>query len=102
MNLELAYNRPLDSGAEVFFFTDWKFKGETNEFLYESIEFVNDSQFEGGLRIGWRNANGNLEIAAFGRNITDEENLIGGIDFVDLTGYVNQPAFWGLEGTYSF
>ena len=102
LNLELAYNRPLDSGAEVFFFTDWKFKGETNEFLYESIEFLNDSQFEGGLRIGWRNANGNLEIAAFGRNITDEENLVGGIDFVNLTGYVNQPAFWGLEGTYSF
>ena len=102
LNLELDWTIPLSTGAEVFFFTDWKFKGETNEFLYESVEFTNDSQFEGGLRAGWRSAEGNFELAFFGRNITDEDNLIGGIDFVNLTGYVNQPAFWGLEATVTW
>ena len=102
LNLELAYIHPLSGGAELFFFTDWKFKGETNEFLYESIEFTNDSQFEGGLRAGWRSASGNVEISIFGRNITDEDNLIGGIDFVNLTGYVNQPAIWGIETALRF
>ena len=102
LNLELNYSRPLSSGAEVFFFTDWKFKGETNEFLYESIEYVNDTQFEGGARAGWRNADSNFEVAVFGRNITDEENLTGAIDFVNLTGYVNEPRIWGVEATLSF
>ncbi len=102
LNLELDYAKPLSSGAEIFFFTDWKFKGETNEFLYESVEFVNDSQFEGGLRTGWRSAEGKFEAAVFGRNITDEENLTGAIDFVNLTGYVNEPRIWGVEATLRF
>lgn len=97
LNLELDWTLPLQSGAEVYFFTDWKFKGETNEFLYESIEFTNDTQFEGGLRAGWRSKEGNLEVGLFGRNITDEDNFIGGIDFVNLTAYTNQPAIWGIE-----
>lgn len=102
LNLELNYSRPLSSGAEVFFFTDWKFKGEAIEFLYEAVEFENDSQFEGGVRAGWRNADGNFEVALFGRNITDEENLMGAIDFVNLTGYVNDPRVYGLEASYRF
>lgn len=102
LNLELDYVYPLSGGGDLFFYTDWKFKGKTNEFLYESIEYFNDSQFEGGLRTGWHSADGNLEVAFFGRNITDEANSIGGIDFVNLTSYVNQPRFWGVEGTVSF
>ncbi|MGI9248481.1 MAG: TonB-dependent receptor [Woeseiaceae bacterium] len=102
LNLELDYTRPLSGGAEVFFFTDWKFKGDSSAVLYESVEFENDSQFEGGLRTGWRNADGNFELAAFGRNITDEENLIGAIDFVNLTGYVNEPRVYGVEATLRF
>ena len=102
LNLELDYTRPLASGNELFFFTDWKWKGETNDFLYESIEYTTDTQFEGGLRFGYRNLEKNYEIGLFGRNITDEENLIGGIDFANLTGYVNQPRVWGAEARYSF
>jgi iron complex outermembrane receptor protein len=102
LNLELDYTRPLASGNELFFFTDWKWKGETNDFLYESIEYTTDTQFEGGLRFGYRNLEKNYEIGLFGRNITDEENLIGGIDFANLTGYVNEPRVWGAEARYSF
>ena len=43
------------------------------------------------------NFEGDWEIAAFGRNITDEDNVLGYIDFSNNTGFVNEPAIWGLE-----
>jgi iron complex outermembrane receptor protein len=36
------------------------------------------------------------EAAVFVRNITDEENLVGGIDFNNNTGFVNEPRIWGV------
>jgi iron complex outermembrane receptor protein len=102
LNFEIDYRRPLASGNEIYFFTDWKFRGETNDFLYENIEFTYDTQFEGGLRVGLRNAEGNWEVGFFGRNITDEDNPLGGIDFANNTGYVNQPRIYGLEASYTF
>ena len=102
LNVELDYNRPLASGNEFYLYTDWKVKGETNDFLYENIEFTYDNQFEGGLRFGYRNVENNYEIGFFGRNITDEDNPLGGIDFANNTGYVNQPRVYGLEASYNF
>ena len=101
-NVEIDYTLPLQSGNELYLFSDWKFKGETNDFLYESIEYVTDTQFEGGLRFGYRNVDNNFSIGFFGRNITDEDNLIGGIDFANLVGYVNEPRVYGVEASYSF
>lgn len=102
-NIELDYTYPLDGGrSELYFFTDWRFKGETNDFLYESIEYTTDTQFEGGVKLGYRSNEDNFQIGFFGRNITDEENLLGGIDFANNTGYVNQPRVWGVEGSYRF
>ena len=102
MNIEVDYTYPLKSGNEFYFFTDWKWKGETNDFLYENVEWTTDTQFEGGLRLGYRDLNNNYEIGLFGRNITDEDNVIGGIDFANLLGYVNQPRIWGAEASFRF
>lgn len=102
LNVELSYTYPLSADNELFLFTDWKIKGETNEFLYESIEFKFDTQFEGGLRAGYRDNVKNYEIAFFARNITDEDNPIGGIDFNNNTSYVNEPRIWGVEASYHF
>jgi iron complex outermembrane receptor protein len=33
----------------------------------------------------------------FGRNIKNKEAIIGGIDFDNLTGYVNEPRIWGVQ-----
>jgi len=101
-NIEVDYTLPLASGNELYLFSDWKFKGETNDFLYDSIEFVTDTQFEGGLRFGYRNIDSNYDIGLFGRNITDEDNVTGGIDFANNTGYVNEPRIWGVEASYRF
>ena len=101
-NLQLDYTHPLANGNELYLFTDWKLKGKTSDFLYESVEFTFGTQFEGGLRLGYRDTVRNFEIGLFARNITNEHNPIGGIDFANLLGYVNQPRVWGGEARYSF
>ena len=55
-----------------------------------------------GLRAGYRDTARNFEIGMFARNITDEDNPIGGIDFANNLGYVNQPRIWGAEASYRF
>ena len=101
-NVELSYTHPLSNDTELFLYTDWKIKGETVDFLYRSIEYTTDTQFEGGLRAGYRDNSRGYSIGIFARNITDEENLIGGIDFNNNTGYVNEPRIYGVEASYNF
>jgi iron complex outermembrane receptor protein len=102
LNFEIDYTAPLNNGDEIYVYTDWKFKGETQDFLYESIEYTFDTQFEGGLRAGYRSTANNYEVGIFARNITDEDNVIGGIDFANLTAYVNQPRVVGVEAAFRF
>jgi iron complex outermembrane receptor protein len=91
------YGIPIGSNGELFFFTDWAFQGETQFFIYESEEFQSDGNFEGGARIGYSHDGGKWEIALFGRNITDEENVKGAIDFNNLTGFDNEPRIIGAS-----
>jgi iron complex outermembrane receptor protein len=91
------YSMPLGNDGELFAFTDWAWQGDTNLFLYESEEFNTDGQFEGGLKLGWARTDGSLEIAAFARNITDEDNVKGGIDFNNNTAFVNEPRIIGVS-----
>jgi iron complex outermembrane receptor protein len=102
-NFEINYVYPLSSGsAELYAYSDWKFRGETNDFLYESIEYTTDTQFEGGLKFGYRNLDKNYQLGFFARNITDEENIIGGIDFANLLAYTNEPRTYGVEASWNF
>lgn len=101
-SLTLRYGLPIGDDGEFFIFTDWVYYGEILMPLYYTPEFVTDNQFEGGLRVGYRNTRDNWEVALFGRNITDEHNVKGFIDFSNNTGFVNEPAVWGIEATYNF
>tara|TARA_R100000005_G_scaffold96452_2_gene83461 strand:+ start:17111 stop:19270 length:2160 start_codon:yes stop_codon:yes gene_type:complete len=96
-NFSASWRMPVGRESEVFAFTDWSYQGDTQLFLYDAVEFVTDGQFEGGLRLGWRLRDGSYEVALFGRNITDEENVQGAIDFNNLTGFTNEPRVWGLS-----
>ncbi|MGH8130552.1 MAG: TonB-dependent receptor [Steroidobacteraceae bacterium] len=91
------YGIPVGDNGELFFYTDWAFQGETQFFIYESAEFFSDDTFEGGARIGYSHDGGKWEVALFGRNITDEENVKGGIDFNNLTGFDNEPRIVGAS-----
>jgi len=96
-NVSVRYSVPVGNDAEIYLFTDWAFYGEINMPLYEAVEFQTDNQNEGGLRIGYKNDANGLEIAVFGRNITDEDNILGFVDFNNNTGFVNEPRTWGIE-----
>ena len=52
---------------------------------------------EGGLRFGYVWDDNKYEIAAFGRNITNEVVAVGAIDFNNLTGFTNEPQIWGVQ-----
>lgn len=96
-NVSVRYSAPMGGDAEIYLFTDWAFYGEINMPLYEAVEFQTDNQKEGGLRIGYKDDARGLEIAVFGRNITNEDNILGFIDFNNNTGFVNEPRTWGIE-----
>lgn len=99
-NVTARYAHPVESG-EIYAFTDWAYKGDTNFFLYDSVEFYQDGYWEGGLRLGYKSDRG-YDVSLFGRNILDEEALTGGIDFTTLTGFVNEPQTFGVELRYDF
>jgi iron complex outermembrane receptor protein len=101
-NLTIDYRMPMGNDGEFFFFTDWSITGKFNLFLYESEEFNTSGNFEGGFRAGYAFKDGAYEIAAFGRNITNESNVKGGIDFNNNTAYVNEPRVWGVEVSARF
>jgi iron complex outermembrane recepter protein len=101
-NLTARYGIPMGDGAELYVYTDWAYRSEVNFFLYESPEFRGRSTLEGGLRIGYGWSYGDYEVAAFGRNITDQTRIVGGIDFNNLTGFINEPRTYGIEFTARF
>lgn len=100
-NLVLDYTVPLQSG-ELYFMTDWNYRSKSNIFLYESVEFIAEKRWLGGLRAGFRNDEGNMDVAFVGRNITDKITADGAIDFLNLTGFVNEPRYWGVEFSYRY
>lgn len=102
LNFTFRYQIPSSNGGLWYVFTDWAYQGEVNLALYESVEFKTDEQFEGGLRLGFESLNRNYDVALFARNITDEDNVKGFVDFNNNTGFVNEPRIIGIEGTYSF
>jgi iron complex outermembrane receptor protein len=91
------YGIPTADGGEYFIYTDWAYRSETNFFLYKSAEFTGKSLLEGGLRVGYNWGNGKYEAAIFGRNITNQVRITGGIDFNNLTGFINDPRTFGVQ-----
>ncbi|WP_298334494.1 TonB-dependent receptor [uncultured Erythrobacter sp.] len=95
-NVEAQLTFPVGSN-EIYFNADWFVQGSTNIFLYESLEFNHSGNHELGVRVGYIFADGQYEVGAFARNVTDEENLVGAIDFNNNTGFVNQPRIYGVS-----
>jgi iron complex outermembrane receptor protein len=101
-NVTLRYGIPTATGGEYFVYTDWTYRSKINFFLYESTEFTGKSLLTGGLRLGYQWANGKYEAAVFARNITNEIQVVGGIDFNNLTGFVNEPRTVGAQFKANF
>lgn len=102
INVTARYSVPINGDDELYVLADYVNQGDANFFLYESAEYHSGSIFEAGLRAGYVANGGQWELSAFARNITDEENLKGGIDFNNLTGFVNEPRIFGLNFRMNF
>jgi iron complex outermembrane recepter protein len=101
VNFTLRYSQPTPNG-EWYVLTDWVYRSKINFFLYESKEFTGKALTEGGLRVGYVWGNGKYEAALFGRNITNQIRIVGGIDFNNLTGFINEPRTFGAQFKASF
>lgn len=102
LQLGATYTLPLDNGAQIVASTDWWFQGYTNFFLYKSREFHSNGNYEGGMRIAYVFPGAVHEVAVYGRNITDQQNVQGAIDFNNLTGFVGDPRVIGAEYRFHF
>ncbi|GAB59888.1 TonB-dependent receptor [Rheinheimera nanhaiensis] len=101
LTLNGRYDFPIESG-EIYIYGDYQIQGKTNLFLYESAEFKSNNNYEAGLRVAYINYDNNYEVGVFGRNITDQDNLKGAIDFNNLTGFVNEPRTFGVDFKINF
>jgi iron complex outermembrane recepter protein len=100
-NWTLKYTTPVGDG-DMYVLTDWAYKDSYNMFLYEATEYRAKASLEGGLRVGYTWADGRYEVAVFGRNITNQQQLIAAIDFNNLTGIINEPRSFGVQFKANF
>jgi iron complex outermembrane receptor protein len=100
-NFTLRYSTPVANG-EFYAATDWAYRSTYNMFLYEAKEYTAKALLEGGVRVGYKWNDGKYEVAAFGRNITNKVQLVGAIDFDNLTGMLNEPRTVGGQFKVNF
>jgi iron complex outermembrane receptor protein len=95
------WSKQMQNG-EFYIFADYFSRSSVNFFLYESEEYTGKKLAELGLRVGYIWGLGRHEAALFGRNVTDEEVIVGGLDFLNQTGFINEPRIWGAEYRINF
>jgi iron complex outermembrane receptor protein len=94
-DFSLRYGIPMGPDGELYLFTDMSYRSEMNFFLDKELEFTGPSLFQLGARIGYTWNSGKYELAAFCRNCTDQIRNIGGINFENFTGFINDPRIIG-------
>ena len=101
-DFSLRYGLPLGPSGELYLFSDVSYRTEMNFFLDKELEFTGPSLFQLGVRIGYTWASSKYEVAAFCRNCTDQIRNIGGINFENFTGFINDPRIVGGQLTMRF
>lgn len=102
-NFTARYAIEIGDG-EFYAYTDWSYRDEISFFLYNSVEFTGEALLEGGIRTGytWNGDDQDYEVALFVRNLTDEQQAIGAVDFTNNTAIVNEERFYGVEFKVNF
>ena len=101
-NANLTYLLDVFDLGDIYFNTDLAYRSEVSFFLYQSEEFRSPDLLEVGARVGFKKYDGMVDLALYARNLFDNDTFTGGIDFNNLTGFVNEPRVLGVEGTFRF
>jgi iron complex outermembrane receptor protein len=101
-DLSLRYGYPVGPDGELYIYTDMSYRSEINFFLDEEKEFIGPPLFQGGARVGYTWADRKYEVAAFCRNCTNQIRAIGGINFENATGMINDPRIVGGQISVKF
>ena len=101
-NATARYGVPMSESSELYFYGDVAYRSKINFFLYESTEFTGKALTELGLKFGYSWANGKYDASLFCRNCTNEIVAVGGIDFHNLTGFINDPRTVGVSFRAAF
>lgn len=96
-SMTLKYILPLGGGSEFTLYSDLAYRSKISFFLYDSKEFIGKALTEVGLRAAYSWGYGKYEVAAYGRNIGNQIRVVGGIDFNNLTGFINEPRLVGAQ-----
>jgi iron complex outermembrane receptor protein len=96
-DFSLNYDHPVGDSAKVYFYTDMSYRSGVNYFLYESKEFDGPELLQIGLRLGYKWDHDKYDLAVFCRNCANKIVAIGGIDFDDNTGMINDPRIIGVQ-----
>jgi iron complex outermembrane receptor protein len=91
------YDIPLTDTGKFYAYSDLSYRSGVNFFLYESKEFDGPPLTQLGVRLGYEWADGKYDAGLFCRNCTNQIRAIGGIDFDNLTAYINDPRIVGLK-----
>jgi len=102
-NIDAAvrYDIPLGDHGDFFVGADVNVQGYTNFVLYRTKEFYANGNLELGLKAGYTTPDKKYEIAAFARNVTNEQNLKGVIENYIAAVY-NEPRVIGISVSGKF
>lgn len=101
-DMSLRYGVPLGVNGELYFYTDMSYRSEMNFFLDKEKEFTGPPLYQLGARVGYSWDDKKYEVAAFCRNCSNEVRVIGGINFDNFTGMINDPRIWGAQFSMKF
>jgi iron complex outermembrane receptor protein len=101
-DLSLRYGVPMGPDGELYLYSDMSYRSEMNFFLDKELEFTGPGLFQLGARIGYNWHASKYEVAAYCRNCTNKIVNIGGINFENFTGMINDPRIVGVQGSVHF
>ncbi len=96
VNLSARYELELNRRDALFAFTNWSYRSRVHFFLYQSLEFTDPQMILGDVRVGYRRDD-QLQVSVFASNLLDTLTRTGGVDFNNLTGFLNDPRTFGVE-----
>ena len=101
----VQYDIPLGNGGNVTLQADFNFQDEVSFDALNNPLLQEDAYWLWNARIAWMSCDDRWKVAAFGRNLADEEYMTYGFD-LSFFGFneemLGSPRFVGMDATYRF